>query len=155
MINDQHYFIFTVKIFTNSFLSFISTLDDACFGNLLKKQISNLTVAIKFTELQPSLDDLDNNIYIRIFSIFTNLTNLDFRTSGCWRRHARLALYHLPIMSCLLPNIINLNISVDTLDDCLCLLDGRLASLQTLFITIYHIEASISDIDNRVKKFFF
>lgn len=139
-----------VKILYNAF---ICILDESTFANLFREQISDLTVSIRFTELHPSLDDLSNNIYLRLFSIFTKLTDLDFRTTGCWRRHARLALYNSPIMSCVLPNIINLHISVATLDDCLCLLDGRLASLQRLFIIIYDIEASVLDIGSMVQKF--
>ncbi|CAF4108640.1 unnamed protein product [Rotaria sp. Silwood2] len=51
-------------------------------------------------------------------------------------------------MTCFLSNIINLGINVDTLDDCLCLLDGRLAHLHTLTVKIYNIQASMLDIDS-------
>ena len=50
-----------------------------------------------------------------------------------------------------LQNIVNLCIDVDTWDDCLRLLDGRLIYLQKLVVNIYKIHSATLVIDNKVK----
>jgi hypothetical protein len=42
---------------------------------------------------------------------------------------------------------------MDTLDDCLCLLDGRLVHLLALYVRIHNIQPSEPDLDNRVRIF--
>jgi hypothetical protein len=79
--------------------------------------------------------------------------NLDFGPTGFWRRHPRLAIYNSSSMTCFSSSINNLRVNVDTLDDCLCLLDGRLVNLHTLYVRIHNIEATTSDIHSMVRIF--
>ncbi|CAM4809784.1 unnamed protein product [Rotaria magnacalcarata] len=78
--------------------------------------------------------------------IVSNLVDFNCTPTNAWRQHARLSMHDLPSTTYFLPNIINLRISVDTLDDCLYLLDGRLACLRTLRVKIYNIQAFTIDI---------
>lgn len=126
-------------------------LDDSPFAHIFRKQISHLTISIDHTELRSSVVDLNKNIYARIFTMFPNLVDFDFSPASFWRGHARLVISNLPPMAYFLPNIINLRINVDTLNDCLYLLDGRLTHLRTLSVRIAYIQACIIDIDSTVK----
>ena len=89
----------------------------------------------------PSLSPLDlgKTLVTRIFNVFLNLIDLDFhqnRIVNC----ILISVYELPSTICYSSSLINLSICVDTFDDCLCLLDGRLCQLQKLSIIIKKIE---------------
>ena len=50
--------------------------------------------------------------------------------------------------------LVELRVSVSTMDDCLHRLDGRFNQLKTFVVTIQSIDALSSNIDNKVKSFF-
>ncbi|CAF1537253.1 unnamed protein product [Rotaria sordida] len=54
----------------------------------------------------------------------------------------------MPSTSCVSSTLTKLNINVDTFDDCLYILDGRLDSLSVLIINIREISTPLSNIDN-------
>ena len=85
--------------------------------------------------------------------MFKSLAELDFGSTSRRRYHARLKISDLSSITCFSSSIVHLRISVDTFDDCLCLLDGRLTHLRRLVVRISNICASRLAIDNRVSIF--
>lgn len=83
--------------------------------------------------------ELSTTVFNRIFSTFRSVTKLDFGSTGTRRYYARLKIDNLPSTICFSSSIIHLRVSVDTFDDCLCLLDGRLRHLRRLVIQISNI----------------
>lgn len=85
--------------------------------------------------------------------MFQSVTELDFGSSGTRRFHARLKISDLPSITCSSSSISYLRISVDTIDDCLCLLDGRLPQLRRFVVRISDLSASQSVINETVRMF--
>lgn len=103
---------------------------------MFKHNIKHLIVTIDregFTSL--SYIDLGKNLLTRTFNIFLNLIDLDFNQSSIASR-TLISIYGLSSMTCYSSNLVSLNISVDSLDDCTGLLDGRLHQLHKLYIII-------------------
>ncbi|CAF3844748.1 unnamed protein product [Adineta steineri] len=98
-----------------------------------------------FTSL--SSIDLGKNLVTRIFNIFLNLIDLDF-LQDLIRNFTLVSVYKLPSTICYSSSLISLSICVDTIDDCLCLLDGRLFQLQKLTIAIKQIDNSTLTTEN-------
>ena len=128
-----------------------SRSDKSPFANLFKQRITHLNVSIDDSKLKLLLVDGNENLYAFISSIFTNLIDFSFTCHGFWRRYAHLKIDDSHHKNSFLQNIINLRIDVDTLDDCLRLLDGRLIYLRKFVVSIYKIESSTFDIDSKVK----
>ncbi len=97
--------------------------------------------------------DFSTNVFARIFSMFASLTELDFGSTSRRRYHARLKISDLSSIICFSSSIVHLRISVDTFDDCLCLLDGRLTHLRRFVVRISDICASRLAISNTVRMF--
>lgn len=124
--------------------------EDSRFANLFKNQILHLSVLIDYNrQTSPSID-LNDNIYVHIFSTFPNLVYLDCSPASFLLGHIHLKISNLPPMIYFSPRIIHLHINLETLDDCLCILDGRLANLRTLHVWISHIQVATIDTDNKV-----
>ncbi|CAF3233891.1 unnamed protein product [Rotaria sp. Silwood2] len=122
--------------------------DESPLINMFKYNIKHLILTIDkqgFTSL--SCIDLGKNLLTRIFNIFLNLIDLDFNQNSIESR-TLISIYGLSSMTCYSSNLVNLSITVDTFDDCLCLLDGRLHQLYKLCILIKKIENSILTTEN-------
>ncbi|CAF0885336.1 unnamed protein product [Rotaria sordida] len=92
--------------------------------------------------------NLNKNGYTHLFSVCQRLTHLNINGKylhlNPWRQaHA------LPLTMCSSSIIIELNINVHTIDDCLRLLDGRSNQMKTLIVTVDSIEAPSLHIDNQ------
>ena len=61
----------------------------------------------------------------------------------------------LPLIKYSSSIIIELNVNVRTIDDCLRLLDGRFNQMKTFIVNVDSIEVSPLNIDNQVEKFSF
>jgi len=61
-----------------------------------------------------------------------------------------LSLYDLPSTTFFSPILTHLHINVNTFDDCLYLLDGRLKQLITLSVTVYSVDNSLAIVHNIV-----
>jgi hypothetical protein len=88
----------------------------------------------------------------RIFTLCRKLTRLDFKRynhNDC----ARLSLCCLPETTCFSTNLVILYANVFNFDDCLCLLDGRLAQLREFVVDIQNIDISSLNIDNTVSAY--
>ena len=109
-----------------------------------------MTILINDPGRTQSVTDISINVFDRIFSVFTSLVELDFGSGNRRRFHARLKLSNLSSKMCVSSSLVRLRISVDTFDDCLCLLDGRLTHLSQLVVRISEIRDSRLSIDSTV-----
>jgi len=75
---------------------------------------------------------------------------LTFSQWSC-HKNSSLSIFHMPLTSRVSSTLTKLNIGINTFDDCLYLLDGRLDSLSILIINIFKISAPLSNIDNTVR----
>jgi len=127
-------------------------LDESPLINIFQHNIKHLILTIdikEFTSL--SYIDLGKNLLMRIFNIFLNLIDLDLNQNSIESR-LLISIYGLSSMTCYSSNLVNLSISVNTFDDCLCLLDGRLHQLRKLCIVIKKIENSTLTKESLVKQ---
>jgi hypothetical protein len=92
----------------------------------------------------------ESNLFTLILSIGKRLTDLTFSQWFC-RKNSLISIFHMPSTSCVSSTLTKLNSDVNTFDDCLYLLDGRLDYLSALIINIFKISAPLSNIDNTVK----
>ncbi|CAM4847756.1 unnamed protein product [Rotaria magnacalcarata] len=126
--------------------------DESPFTEIFKEQITHLKISIIDPERSlSSLIDLTTNVFARIFSLFKNLTELDFGSTGRRRYCPRLKIFDPSSMICFSSNIVHLRISVDTMDECLCLLDDRLNYLRRFVVRVCKIYPSKLITDNRVR----
>jgi hypothetical protein len=63
-------------------------------------------------------------------------------------KNLRVSIFNLPTTSCVSSTLTKLNINVNTFDDCLYLLDGRLECFSTLIVDISAITESSLNKDN-------
>jgi len=126
-------------------------LDESSFAQILKHQISHLSVTAAEENTTESMMNLVTHVYASIFAMLTSLTHLDFFTSDdSLYKPPRLSDF--PSTTCNSSSIVYLRVRVNTLDDCLCLLDGRLSQLHTFIVKIDETENSSITIDNTVNK---
>jgi hypothetical protein len=97
-----------------------------------------------------SLKNYSINVYAHILNFFKNLKHLSI-IETLNPTYPRLSLSDLPSNSFFSSTLTHLCINVYTLDDCLCLLDGRLKQLTTLSVRIAYIDDSSSIIHNMVR----
>lgn len=147
--STKHYFI--GKKYFNSIIFYKSVLDQLPFLNLFKNNITHLDISVDDSKLKLLFVNDNENLYAFISSMFIILIDFTFTCHRIWRRRAHLTIDDSCQTHSFLQNIVNLCIDVDTLDDCLRLLDGRLIYLRKFIVHIYKIKSITSDIDNKVK----
>ena len=126
-------------------------LDDSPFAHMFKHQISHLSITADEESTTESMMNLVTHIYARIFAMLTNLTHLDFVTNN-HSLYEPPCLKNLPSTTCSSSSIVYLRVRVNTLDDCICLLDGRLSQLHTFIVIVDETENSATTVDDTVKK---
>ncbi|CAF4888637.1 unnamed protein product [Rotaria socialis] len=118
---------------------------------LLMDQIKHLVVEIKDETTTATGLSYKNTLDILSLILFSSkrLTHLIFSE---WSSEEPLAIsiFNHPTASCVSSTLTQLEIHIDTFDDCLYLLDGRFECLTTLIVNILKISISKSNIDNTV-----
>ncbi|CAF2784484.1 unnamed protein product [Rotaria sp. Silwood2] len=129
------------------FLKYLA--DDSSIVHIFK-QITHLELStIEYYSYKTiSQMDLNKNGYARLFSVCQHLTHLNIngnylRLDTWMRRNA------LPLTMCSSSSIVELNVNVNTIDDCLRLLDGRFNQMKTLNVTVDSIKAPSLNIANQ------
>ncbi|CAF4176758.1 unnamed protein product [Rotaria sp. Silwood2] len=117
---------------------------------LLTNQITHLVVDIKNEIIAELSDENQLNIFPLILCLCKRLTDLTFCEFSSNQR-LTISIFNLPSINCVSSTLMKLNIVVNTFDDCLYLLDGRLECLSTLVIKIQRISRSVLNIDNTRK----
>ncbi|CAF1975259.1 unnamed protein product [Rotaria magnacalcarata] len=87
-------------------------------------------------------------LYLHIFTTFTNLQYLNFGPSLLYHQRLSFSTSPLTIIS---TNLLNLHVYLENFNDCLYLLDGRFNQLYTLSANISFICASPLTINNKEK----
>ncbi|CAF1203346.1 unnamed protein product [Rotaria sordida] len=114
---------------------------DTILLRLLNNQITHLTIDItdKISEIP---DGNQLNMFALILSINKCLIDLTFT------QRTKISFSNLPSTTCVSSTLTKSNITVNTFDDCLYLLDGCLQHLSILIIHIIEISDSSLNIDN-------
>ncbi|CAF3049737.1 unnamed protein product, partial [Rotaria sp. Silwood2] len=94
------------------------------------------------------LEEYTQNIYAPILTFFENLIHLSIVESSFIRKYPPLSICNLPPTTFFSSILTKLCINVDSINDCLYLLDGRLKQLTTLIIQIGYIDNDSSIIHN-------
>jgi len=94
-------------------------------------------------------DENELNMFALILSIDKHLCDLTFSQYSI-NKKLFIPIFNLPTTSCVSSTLTKLTINVNSFDDCLYLLDGRLEYLSTLIIDIATITDSSSNKDNTV-----
>ena len=89
-------------------------------------------------------------IFLRVFSMFTNLKYLHIAPSSSDYRGLSFRISPPSVFS---SNLLELHINLDQFTDCLYLLDGRLSQLRTFYASISMIGEKSLLIENRVRYF--
>jgi hypothetical protein len=98
-------------------------------------QISELVLTIDYESSTLSLPNLFMEIYHRIFVLLSNLKYLDLNVNN-WYVLPKSLLSDLPSTTCGSSSICHLRIKLHNIDDCFCLLDGRLNQLHTFIVKL-------------------
>jgi hypothetical protein len=113
-------------------------VQNATFIRIYKEQIIDLVITNR--------DEIDNqfqakmltDVYHRMFSLFTNLKYLDFDGDDLYCI-SRPLFAGFPSTTCMSSSIVHLRITLQNIDDCFRLLDGRLSQLHTLKVNLVYI----------------
>jgi hypothetical protein len=110
------------------------------------KQITHLEViAIEYGNTISQFN-LNKNAYERLFSVCQRLTHLNI-DAKCYRRQQ----YAFPLANCSSSILIELHVNVNTIDDCLRLLDGRFSEMKSFSVKI-QFGGSSNNINNTVNN---
>ncbi|CAF3939230.1 unnamed protein product [Rotaria sp. Silwood1] len=146
IVYPQLYSLTLVNLQSDTLLPYLT--DDTKIRYLLTDQITHLNINI-IDQITTELDDdNESNLFPLLLSIGKCLTDLTFSQWFCCRENSQISIFHMPSTSCVSSTLSKLNMNVNTFDDCLYLLDGRLDSLSILIINIRKISAPLSNIDN-------
>ena len=117
----------------------------------LSEQIKCLNIDIEDTFNIEYLERSEMNIFVLILSICKHLNDLTFNQ---WfiDQTRTISIAHLPSTSCVSLILTKLNMSVNTFNDCLFLLDGRFPSLSIFMIDIADIDDESFNIDQTVSE---
>lgn len=127
-------------------------IEESPLINIFKNNITYLILTIDtkgFASSSPIY--FSEKLLPRIFDTFTNLTELDFNQNSIVQRPL-ISLGRLSSMTCYSSSLLYLSISVQTFNDCLCLLDGRFPQLHRLCVLISKIDTPLLSIENLVRK---
>ncbi|CAF4645556.1 unnamed protein product, partial [Rotaria sp. Silwood2] len=123
---------------------------DTILRRLLTNQITHLNVEINGDRRGDLSDENELNMFELILSLGEYLIDLTFSQ---WfpNRDFEIPTLNITSTSCVSSTLTKLNIEVNTFDDCLYLLDGRLQCLSTFIIEIFEIFYSSANINNTKK----
>ncbi|CAF1106670.1 unnamed protein product [Rotaria magnacalcarata] len=123
---------------------------DTILRRLIINQITHLNAEINDDTTRELSDENNSNIFELILSLGKCLIDLTFSQS--FRdREFEVPTLNITSTGCVSLTLTKLKIKVNTFDDCLYVLDGRLQCLSTLIIDIFEIFDSSAIIDNTKK----
>ena len=91
------------------------------------------------------MGDIYSIIFIRILTIFTNLRCLKFNPSSSFRD---VALFHIKSKTAISSTLLELHVSVEKMENCLDILDGRFDQLRVLYVVTEYIGESSFPLTN-------
>ncbi|CAF3003260.1 unnamed protein product [Rotaria sp. Silwood2] len=121
---------------------------DTILIRLLNKQITHFNLKTEFRTIE-LFDIYEPTLFALILSFAKYL--IDFTFVQCLRDASINSLFTLFSTNCVSSTLTKLKIDVNTLDDCLYILDGRFDCLSTLIIDIEKIRPLLSNIDTTKK----
>ncbi|CAF1172263.1 unnamed protein product [Rotaria sordida] len=126
--------------------------DESIFQYIFKYQIKELILEnndyYNCIEGTIVLKEYTKNVYLLIMNLFKNLKSLTIVPSSSIINYPPLFIHDLPSTTFCSSILTNLCINVNSLDDCLYLLDGRLKQLTTFIVQVDCINNDSSIIHN-------
>jgi len=113
-------------------ITFYLYLDETLMGGF-KNQISSLVIETIDNEITSS--NLDTCVFACIFNMYTNLKYLTYSNFHSGSYHQRLSFAVSP-PTMFSSTLLELNVKVQCVDECLYLLDGRFSQLQAFYVDI-------------------
>ena len=101
--------------------------------------------------MMETAENYTRNVYAHILTFFKNLKHLSVLETLV-SSYRGMSLYDLPSTTFFSSTLTHLCINVNTFDDCLYLLDGRLQQLSTFIVRIYYIDDSSLIVHNTVSS---
>jgi hypothetical protein len=129
-----------------------SRLDKSSLRSIFQEQITNLSLINNDKCQRICSTNYTANIYAHILVFFKNLKILRIIEPSIVS-YPPLSLWNLPSTTFSSPILTHLYINVLYFEDCLCLLDGRLKQLTTLFVTVHFELESSRIIHNMVSLY--
>ncbi|CAF1516820.1 unnamed protein product [Adineta ricciae] len=120
---------------------------NSSFVRYYKHQITRLVITINDRFGMRSVETIICRTYVAIIMWFSRLRHLSV-DGGDGSYYSRRLLRGLSPSRCYSSGIVFLSIDIKDLDDCLCLLDGRLSQLETLLVKIHQVRYSRIIINN-------
>ncbi len=111
-------------------------IEETLLTRTMKNQILSLAIDIDTNNEQCATEDLNESTFTQIFNTFNNLRCLYFGLSS--RYHQPLS-FRTGLQHVISTNLLKLHVSLNSLTDCLRLLDGRFNQLHTLYVNIWSI----------------
>jgi hypothetical protein len=127
----------------------ISYLDHSSLRSIFQEQITNLILINDDEHVKDHGSIYTSKIYAHILNFFKNLKVLNIIETSVMSYPA-LSLCYLPSNTFSSSILTELHINVQTFNDCLYLLDGRLKQLTRLSVTVDHVPKSLSIIHSMV-----
>ncbi|CAF1203041.1 unnamed protein product [Adineta steineri] len=124
--------------------------DHSALRELLTQQITHLNINIQSDEIQTLLSKISLYMFILILTLCQRLIKLNFCQVFSYR-NLFIPICSLPETCFTYSSLIELKINVATINDCLCLLDGRFNSLSKLTINVGEIKCERKQINNETK----
>ena len=123
-------------------------LDKVLLDRIDKNQIQNLVITIGKNKKGQLSEYAITTVYRQIFTVFTDLRYLNFYSSSNIYDPRLSFEGTCPQFFSL--TLMELHISLKSLNDCLYLLDGRFNQLRILYVKVISIFPPSTTIDNRV-----
>ena len=129
---------------------FVFSLDESSLRSLFQQQITSLILVNNDKSARiGSWKEYTRNIYAHTLSFFKNLTHLNIIGPNV-KLCPGLSLCDLPSTTFYSSILTHLCIMVQTFDDCLYLLDGRLKQLTKFSVNVYSMDSSSTIVHNMV-----
>lgn len=110
--------------------------DESPLVDVCKKRIRKLTLfKDDFGDETCSLEEYSEQVYAHLFTYFDNLEEFHV-PDRVFRRCPALSIRNLSRETFASSKLTSLTVKLDTMEDCLCLLDGRLKELRSLDVRV-------------------
>jgi hypothetical protein len=129
----------------------IQHLDECLFTDAYREQIRSIIIDIGLKKDRDSRTS-DGNclLFTHILTTFRNLQTFYFGSSQIW--HQYLSFVTLP-STLISSTLLQLHVCLNTLSECLSLLDGRFKQLRVFHIKVNLIDLYTAILDNKVTVF--
>ncbi|CAF1097075.1 unnamed protein product [Adineta steineri] len=122
--------------------------DESSLVYIISHQITHLIVTINMDNIAEDILEMFKNVFTNIFRMFRNLIDFNYSWYSDLSYSAK-AFIDLPFRPFYASNISCLNVRLNDLNDCICLLNGHLSQLHTFIVEIDWIRKTSVALNNK------